>query len=174
MSTAKMAEYLENTEDWDPITPQIIQSVFKNDSRAMESLGKKWNIAQLEQDARYNQQNPEEGIADASKATALGFLGAGIGNYFQGPQYVDQIGNAAEGQWAGQGVGRAGLLNGGMDKNRAFAMKQAVGLMSQPEQQYQAPPPPTYNYQQQPMMMSPYMSEEEKARLRAMGYQIPY
>lgn len=84
MSTAKMAKYLENTEEWDPITPQIIESIFKNDSRAMESLGKRWNIQPLEDEARYNQQNPEEGIANASKATAMGFLGAGIGNALGG------------------------------------------------------------------------------------------
>jgi hypothetical protein len=75
MSTAELAQWLEETEKFDPITPQLIQSQFKNDSRAMESLGKRWNIPSLEDEAAYNQANPEEGIANASKATAMAFLG---------------------------------------------------------------------------------------------------
>lgn len=207
MSTAKMAHWLVETEKWDPITPQLIEGAFKNDSRAMESLGKKWNIPQLEQDARYNQQNPEEGIANASKATALGFLGAGIGNLFSGAgaygaatpgvsQGSQQAAMLAQqtGDFGAFGLGKTmqaasgaqglnplmanfannagGLLSGG--KNGAFAKRmafnQGMNLM-QPQQPPMPPPPPPQQQPQQQMPM-PYMSEEEKERLRRMGYTI--
>jgi hypothetical protein len=173
MSTAKMAELLEKTEKWDPITPQVIQSMFKNDSRAMQSLGDRWNIPQLSQDARYNQQNPEEGIANASKATALGFLGAGLGGLMNGGGYVDQIGNAAEGAVAGQRT--AGLLGAGNNAAaKRYMMNQGMRMMEQPMAP-QPPPPPRPMMQQPQQMPSPYMgqlSEEEKRRLLMQGYSI--
>lgn len=176
MSTAKMAKMLENTEDWDPITPQIIQSVFKNDSRAMESLGKRWNIQQLENDARYNQQNPEEGIANASKATGMGFLGAWAGNAAgaagSGGGYVDQIGNAYEGSMAGmqtQPWYQAAMSKANTPQMRRYLMNQGMDMMN--EQQQQAPQMTFQQPQQQPQF-APYMSEEDKQRMREMGY--PY
>ncbi len=179
MSTAKMAKMLENTEDWDPITPQVIQSIFKNDSRAMESLGKRWNIPQLEQDAKYNQQNPEEGIANASKATGMAFLGnwlggaAGAGN---GGGYVDQIGNAYEGAVAGQATQpwyQAAMQQANTPQMRRYLMNQGMDMMNQqpmqaPQHTFQPPQQPTQDMQS----MTPYMDEETKRRLREQGYLI--
>lgn len=204
MSTAKMAEYLEKTEKWDPITPRLIESQFKTDSRGMESLGKRWNIPQLEKDARYNQQNPEEGIANASKATGLGFLGAGLGNLMgSAGAYQAAVPNVNSqqaamlaqqtGEFGGYGLGKtmqaasgAQGMNpmlsafsdkmGGLLSNpeaKRFAMNQGMNMM-QPQQPQMAPPPPRYQPTQQQPPMNPYMSEEEKMRLRQMGYQIPY
>lgn len=207
MSTAKMAELLEKTEKWDPITPQLIQSAFKNDSRAMESLGERMNFAPLAEHARYNQQNPEEGIANASKATALGFLGAGLGNVVggagaygaatpgvtQGSQQAAMLAQQtgefgmpgllktmeAAGSAQGlpmyeQAIGKgAGLLSNMKPAQQRYLMNQGMNLM-QPQQPPEQPPPPMYQPPQQQPMMMPYMTEEEKMRLRQMGYQIPY
>ena len=82
--------------------------------------------------------------------------------------------NAAPGYWNPM-VGKSGA--------QKFAMKQGLSMMS-PQQQQQPPAPPPRqqqsNYQPEPMQMpygDPYggllgMSEEEKMRLRMMGYNV--
>ena len=65
----------------------------------------------------------------------------------------------------------------GKSDAQKFAMKQGLSMMSPEQQQYQPAPPPRNNYQPEPMQLpygDPYggMSEEEKERLRRMGYVI--
>jgi hypothetical protein len=130
MSTAEMAQWLEETEKFDPITPQLIQSQFKNDSRAMQSLGDRWNIEPLSEEARYNQANPEEGIANASKAAAMGFLGAGIGSALGGAGAYGAAtpGVAQGGQQAAMLAAQTGEFGGyGLAKTMEAAA-QAQGL----------------------------------------------
>lgn len=238
----KLAQAFDNTKEWDPITPELIEGMFKNDSRAMESLGSRWNIGQLERDAQFNQDKPSQGLARAATATGLGFLGAGAGSAFQGAgaaseataaselaaqealnsaQFAGQQGllgaevpqgymsgmeagmldtgytpsslwNAAKygpdsGQSFGQTMGNygQGLLSKAtspgarQSAGQRFAMDQGMKMM-QPQQPQMAPsrpygppqkpPPPVYG-QQDPFAG---MSEEEKQKLRAMGYPVPY
>lgn len=201
MSTAKMAELLEKTEKWDPLTTQLIEGVFKNDSRAMESLGERINYAPLAEHARYNQRNPEEGIANASKATAFGFLGAGLGNLmgsagaYQAAVPAMNSQQAAmlaqqTGEFGGYGLGKtmqAASGAQGMNPMLSAFSDKAGGLlgnsgakryafnqgmdMMQPQQPMQAPPPPQRQPPPQPLM-SPYLTEEQKRKLMAQGYSI--
>ena len=97
-----------------------------------------------------------------------------------GTGYVDQIGNAAEGAMVGMPTksGLLGMGGGGNGAAQRYAMNQGMKMM-EPQQPMQAARP--FQQPQEPMR-NPYaqqdpfaeMSEEEKARLRAMGYQIPY
>lgn len=171
MSTAKMAELLEKTEKWSP-GAKLAQDIFKNDSRAMQSLGDRLNWDALSSEARYNQQNPEEGLANASKATAMGFLGSWLGAGANGG-YVDQIGNATESQWAGQATQpwyQAAMQKANTPQMRRYMMNQGLDMM-QPQQPMQAPQQ-TFQQPPQDYSMTPYMDEETKRRLRDAGYLI--
>jgi hypothetical protein len=67
------------------LNPQeIAEDVMKNDSRAVESVAKKWNMPWLEQEAHGNVSDPAKGMGKASTAAGLGFLGAGVGNWLGG------------------------------------------------------------------------------------------
>ena len=167
------------------LNPQeIAEDVMKNDSRAVESVAKKWNLPWLEQEAHGNVSDPAKGIGKASTAVGLGYLGANAGQWLGGMTgggYVDQIGNAAEGAMAGAQT-KAGLLGMGGDGGYAkkYAMQQMMNQMS-PQQAPQAPARPFV--QQQEQMRNPYaqqqyqdpmanLTEEDKMKLRAMGYQV--
>lgn len=107
MCYGKLAQTLDNTEKYDPITPKLIKKIFQTDSQNMARIGNAIGWDQLERDAHHNADNPSEGVAKASVATGLGFLGAGMGSWLNGSQ-------AASAAPAGvEGTMESALLNTG-------------------------------------------------------------
>lgn len=129
----------------------------------MEGIGRALGWDQLEQDARWNQQNPGEGIAKASLATGAGFAGAGLNNAaaaysaanapvgvmapgMEGAAMMDSaLINGGMSGLAGGATTKAlgGLLGGGKGtmggKGKDMLMSQGLGLMN-PQPTMQAPP----------------------------------
>lgn len=110
MCYGQLAQTLDNTEKYDPITPKLIKKIFQTDSQNMARIGSKLGWHQLEQDATHNADNPSEGVAKASVATGLGFLGAGVNNWLAGGQGGVSVGSA---QSAAPGPG---VVANGMQK----------------------------------------------------------
>lgn len=197
----RLGEILNKTEKYDPITPALLKKTMAQDSRSVKQLADRWNWDWLGNEAQSNIEKPEEGIAKASVATGLGFLGAGAGNALQGAGAYGaavpgvsqgsqqaamlaaqtgefgahglgatmQAASGAEGlglmgQYGGQ-LGGNFLQNASGDMGRRYAMKQATGLMGEPQQ---PPPPPPPPMRPQEPVMSPYMTEEEKRRFLMM------
>ena len=123
------------------------------------------------------------GVPQGSQQAAM--LAAQTGEFgAQGLGKTIQAASMAEGlPWYQAAMGNmgGGLLSGGKSGAAAqrYAMNQGMKMM-EPQQPMQVPARP-FQQPQEPMR-NPYaqqdpfaeMSEEEKARLRAMGYQIPY
>lgn len=189
MCYGQMADFSRKMEKYDFLGGhKLAQDIFKNDSDNVEGFGRAVGWDQLERDARWNQNNPEEGMAHAGVATLGGFLGNWLGGAAgANTGYVDQIGNAYEGAIAGQST-TGGLMGAAMSggKNSAQAMKmmEAMRMMQQPQQQPMMPPqqPQAQPYQAQtpapggfqPMAEMPkdprFETEEEKRkRLMRMG-----
>ena len=152
MCIGKMAEAFDKSDEWDPITGKVITALFKNDSQNAEALGKLLGWRQLENDAKWNQQNPEEGIAQASVATGMGFLGNGLSSWLGGGSSGLSAsgsggvgaGNAAAGISGAAGAGAGGLMGGAMTAQNAMKMMelmQAMQAQQQPQQGLMAPPP---------------------------------
>ena len=78
MCYEQMGEMWNDTAKIDPMA-KLAKGQMEMDSRAMESLGKRWNIPMLERDAKANQEKPEEGIARAAVATGTAMLGNWLG-----------------------------------------------------------------------------------------------
>ncbi len=215
----KLAQTLDNTEKWDPITPGLIKKIFKTDSQNMSRIGNAIGWDRLEQDAKWNADNPSQGVARAATATGAGFAGAGIGNLLGGAGAYEaaipaagseqsamlaaqtgdfgayglgktmQAASTADGlpwyEQAGAKYGGNLLSNVGKAGNqyaKKYTMDQAMGLMN--PQQPQMPQRMPQGQQQPYEAQAPYgggqapvggllgMSEEEKRRLRMMGYQV--
>jgi hypothetical protein len=96
----KLGNLLNKTEKYDPITPKLAKAIMKNDSATVESIAKKWNWNLTEEEAKRNQEKPEEGIARAGVATGLGFLTAGMGNAAQAGAQGANAGTQVAGQVA--------------------------------------------------------------------------
>ena len=150
MCYGEMGNWMRKLEDVDPIGPELAQTMFKHDSQNAEALGKNLGWRQLERDAQWNQQNPEEGLSMAAVATGKAYLAYLLGGMGGGDTgYVDQIGNAAEGGWAGANTGAAagGLMSsmGGNTTNAQKTMQmmqlmQAMQAQQQPQQGLMPPP----------------------------------
>jgi hypothetical protein len=184
MCYGQLAEW---TRDLEKVSPglKLAQDIFKNDSDNVEGIGRALGWRELENQAKWNQQNPEEGMAHAASATAAGMLGGWLGGGAgAGSGYVDQIGNAYEGGMAGASTG-AGLMSGasgGANAQQALKMMQMMNSMQGQQQQPQQIPMPRPQGQMpeldtgpkgyEPMPKGPhYMTEEEKKRYRMMrGY----
>jgi hypothetical protein len=189
----RLAEMFDKTKKWDPITPNVIEKIFEQDSRTAKMIGDKWNIGPLEQEAQYNLDNPSHGIAHAATATGAGFAGAALGSWLGGGEGGVNVGSSVS-MAPGPGVVAPGmqkaamldslLINsgnpdwagylGGMSKGQKFALGQAKGLLNPPQQQMPQYRPPQQQAPQpmQPLYQSGYMTEEEKRRLREQGYNI--
>ena len=125
MCTGKMARAFEKTKAWDPITPNIIEAIFKQDSKNVEGIGDALGWDQLERDAQWNQDNPQEGIANASLATGMGFATAGAGNMLGGSANAP-VGVMAPGMENAAMMDSA-LINSGMSGAAGGTMTQAAG-----------------------------------------------
>lgn len=79
----KLADYWEASDEHIPGMKEAAK-IMKRDSGLVEDVGDRLNLDFLSQEARRNQERPSEGIAKASVATGLGFLGAGAGGAFGG------------------------------------------------------------------------------------------
>lgn len=180
------------------LNPQeLVEESMKMDSRGLESVGKKWNLPWLQEEAHGNVQNPAKGIGKASTMAAASMAGGWLGNLANAGNAAGTAGTMesalmntgytpstfANLMQYGQGSGNFGqaamnyggsLLGGnGNEAARRFAMRQGMDMM-QPQQPMQAP---QQRYQQpQDPMVNPYqqLTEEEKQKLRELGYTIPY
>lgn len=210
MCYGQLAELWEKSDEHIPGMKEmskIMQTDSQNVQRIANAVGFDW----LEEEAKRNADNPSEGIAKASVATGLGFMGAGLNNWLGGGQGGVNVGssmsaapgpgvvangmqgsaimdsmliNAGYPQAAGGGfTGLAG--GGGAGTGNAMKLAQMGSMMQQPQQQQpmMAPMPrPQQQYEPLPMLgqqsnslgygMPKMMTEEEKRRLRLMGYQI--
>lgn len=188
--SGQLGEIFEKTKKYDPITTQFIEEVFQNDSDNMEGIGRAIGWDQLERDARWNQQNSNEGIANASIATGLGFLGAGAGNWMgAGASAAPGAGVVAPGMQnaamldtmlinAGYPQAAGGMLTswaggGAAGAGDAVKLMQAAQMVApqQPQPMMAARPPAQQQYEPLPMygqgygnygMGMPKMPEFEK------------
>lgn len=148
MCYGDLADFSRKMEKYDFLGGhKLAQDIFKNDSDNVEGFGRAIGWRGLEEQGKWNQQNPEEGMAHAGVATAAGFLGNWLGGLMGGGNsgYVDQVGNAAEGSWAGASTGAAGaggLMGSGVNSQKAMQMMQMMKAMEQPQQPGMAAPPP--------------------------------
>jgi hypothetical protein len=183
MCYGKMADFSRDLEKYDFLGGhKLAQDIFKNDSDNVEGIGRALGWRELENQARWNQANPEEGMAHAATATAAGFLApylsglAGAGTGATG--YVDSIGNAAEGASAGLST-TGGLMagaSGGANAQQALKMMQMMQGMQGQQPQQPVPQPPRQGgqlpeldtgykgYEPMPKEFR-YMTEEEKRKL---------
>jgi hypothetical protein len=100
---------------------ELVEESMKMDSRGMESLGKKWNIQPLQDEAHGNVSDPAKGIGKASTAAGAAMAGGWLGNLFGGaPAVASAAPPMAEmgGPMAAQLASQMGLQSG-----------QAAGLM---------------------------------------------
>jgi hypothetical protein len=129
MCYGQLGELWEKSDEHIPGMKEMAKQM-EFDSRGMESLGERWNLPWLAEEARSNQEKPSEGIAKASVATGSGFLGPLIGAWMGGgsaaPTYVDQVGNAYDGSMAGSSLGASGGL-----LSSTAAYEAAVPAMNQ-------------------------------------------
>lgn len=86
MCAEGLEKFFENMEKIDPLMHDATTRHFEQGSKAMESLGERWNMPLLANDARLYQDDPEKGLGRASAITAsfmapyaLGGLGAAAG-----------------------------------------------------------------------------------------------
>lgn len=135
MCYENLAQILNNTEKYDPITPKLVKGLMKQDSKLVEDVADKWNWNLVQQEAQSNIDNPAEGVAKASVATGLGFLGAGIGNWLGGAEaYGAAVPGVSQGsQQAAQLAAQTGEFGAyGLGKTmQAASTAENLGLMGQ-------------------------------------------
>lgn len=69
MCDKALTEMFRNLENVDPLAHKVLTNDFEQASQGMESLGKRWNIPIIEEDAKLYQKDPELGMG---RATAIG------------------------------------------------------------------------------------------------------
>lgn len=175
--SGQLQEIFEKTKKYDKVTPEIIEGLFKFDSDNVEGFGRAIGWDQLEQDARYNQQHPSEGIANASLATGLGFMGAGLSNWLgagaggasaapaagvvapgmAGTAALDTAlinagyANLAGGNLTGLAGGGAFMGGGGGKALQALSLVNSMGGQPQPQGMMAPPPQQQQPYEPLPM-----------------------
>lgn len=184
MCYGQLADLSRKMEKYDYLGGhKLAQDIFKNDSDNVEGFARAIGWRDLENQAKWNQQNPEEGMAHAGVATLGGFAGSALGSYLgtgggSSGGYVDQLGNAYEGGVAGSATGAAGMGGlmgaGGTNAQQAMKMMQLMNAM-QPQQQpgMMAPPqveqPSFASQKQEPPLTQGYYPKSTNS----MGYGMP-
>lgn len=101
MCDKALTEMFRGMANVDPLTHKILTNDFEQASQGMESLGKRWNLPLVEEDAKLYQDDPELGMGRA----------AAIGLSIYGPTaaggLIGQAGNAAQAVEAAQALGTA-------------------------------------------------------------------
>jgi hypothetical protein len=168
------------------LNPQeIAEDVMKNDSRAVESVAKKWNMPWLEQEAHGNVSDPAKGMGKASTAAGLGFLGAWLGgaggalggggeaagaagtmesalmNTGYTPSSLSNLMQYGQGSGnfgqAAMNYGGSLMSKGGNQAAKRYAMDRGMEMMNPPQQQQPRPQP--LQYQQDPLQ-NPYGQQD--------------
>jgi hypothetical protein len=84
----------------------------ETDSENVGSIFDKWGWDGAAQEAKRNEERPSEGIAKASVATGLGFLGAGAGNWLGGAGAYEAAVPAMNSQQAAMLAAQTGEFGG--------------------------------------------------------------
>ena len=104
MCVSQLADWMEELEDVSP-GAKAAQSAFKFDSKNAERIGNALGWDSLEKRGKWNQQNPEEGLAHAGIATVIGAMLAGSGGGAVGLMGGGAGGGMTAGGSAGIGAG---------------------------------------------------------------------